>query len=411
MKKPEELIESYQYELPDSKIAAFPLAERAEAKLLQYRAGKISDHHFFDLPELLPENSLMVFNNTRVIHARLKFKLDSGAQLEIFCLEPAGQLPAHIALAQKKKSIWNCLIGNNRKWKTGELIQEFVVGIERIELKIERLEKNDDSFTVQFTWKEEMCFAEIIEKIGKLPIPPYLNREAEVEDEKNYQTVYAKEEGSVAAPTAGLHFTEEIFGKLNQRKIHSAFLTLHVGAGTFKPVSSKNISDHVMHEEKLIVDINLVEQILKFKNNSPVIAVGTTSLRTLESLYWLGLQVYREKEFEEYFYVGQWEPYENVSDLPGVEVVLNALLSFARKRKLNKLEGFTGIMITSAYALKVADALITNFHQPASTLLCLVSSILGDDWRKVYEHALNNDYRFLSYGDGNLYWCNELNTH
>lgn len=404
MKKPEDFIETYQYLLPENRIAPFPLKERSDSKLLQYKNGEISDYYFHQLPDLLPEKSLLVFNNTRVIHARIKFKLNSGAELEIFCLEPAYQIPVIEALGQTQSSVWNCLIGNNRKWKSGELEQIVSINHEKTTLKMERLIRNEDSFEVKFSWDSGYCFAEILEEIGKLPIPPYLKREAVEEDEKQYQTVYAKEEGSVAAPTAGLHFTPAIFKRLEAKMIDSVFLTLHVGAGTFKPVSTEKIADHVMHREKLIIELSMVESLLAQRKNGPVIAVGTTTLRTLESLYWLGVQLLNGKRFDHYFTIDQWEPYRDYQQLPEGQEVLEAIVDYAKRNNLQKLEGFTGIMITKDYKIRFADALITNFHQPGSTLLCLVSSILKDEWKRVYEHALSHDYRFLSFGDGNLYW-------
>ncbi len=404
MKIPNDTIESYQYDLPENRIASFPLAERSASKLLQYKKGNISDHHFSDLANLIPEHSLLVFNNTKVIHARLKFQLASGAGIEIFCLEPAHRMAAQEALAQRESSVWNCLIGNNRKWKSGELVQGLVEGSNLYEIKIERIKKNEDSFEIKFTWTSRKSFAEIIEQIGMLPIPPYLKREAQEEDENQYQTVYAKHEGSVAAPTAGLHFTEDLLEELKAKNIDSGFLTLHVGAGTFKPVSSVDIAGHIMHEERLVIEIAMIEKLLQKIGKAPIIAVGTTSLRTLESLYWLGVQLLQGKIFENYFFVSQWEAYEDYDDYPAVKDALQIILTYAKKRNLQILEGYTGIMITRQYQLRVVDALITNFHQPKSTLLCLVSSLLGDDWRKVYAHALENDYRFLSFGDGNLYW-------
>ena len=404
MKIPDDPIDAYDYDLPENRIAAFPLTDRSASKLLQYKEGSISDHQFHQLDQLLPEGSLLVFNNTKVIHARLKFVLESGSQIEIFCLEPAQRQSAHDALTQTESCAWNCFIGNNRKWKSGRLHHHILSAAKEDILTVERIHKNDDSFVVKFSWTSGKCFAEIIEQIGLLPIPPYLKREVAETDEQQYQTVYARHEGSVAAPTAGLHFNDALFAQLKAKNIDSAFVTLHVGAGTFKPVSSDKISEHVMHEERLVIERSLLQQLLHQLDKGPVIAVGTTSLRTLESLYWLGQQLLQGKNWEGDFYVGQWEPYHEDQSEGTVREVLESLLAYADKKKLEKLEGYTGIMITRQYKLKMAQALITNFHQPRSTLLCLVSSLLGDDWRRVYAHALNNDYRFLSFGDGNLYW-------
>lgn len=393
-------IHAYDYDLPDNRIAKYPLTERDSSKLLIYRNGNISDHIFRSLPEYLPTESLMVFNNTKVIQARLHFKKKTGAQIEIFCLEPHSPHDYLLNFQQTDKCSWICLVGNSKKWKEGELYKQLEIKGTRIEIKAKRLQSYGDSHIVEFLWDNTtISFADILESIGELPIPPYLNRKTEEQDKETYQTIYSKIKGSVAAPTAGLHFTDNIISSLQNKGIATTEVTLHVGAGTFKPVKSDLIKDHEMHSEFISVKRDVIERLVNQKGK--VIAVGTTSVRTLESLYYIG-ELLAEKETQE-IKVEQWQPYKKESNILSKEEALNNILSYLDKHHLTTLVANTQIMIAPGYEFKIVDGIITNFHQPKSTLLLLVSAFVGDgNWHKIYEHALNNDYRFLSYGDSSL---------
>lgn len=393
-------IDAYDYDLPDNRIAKYPLAERDSSKLLIYQDGNISDHTFRSLPEHLPTESLLVFNNTKVIQARLHFQKTTGAQIEIFCLEPHSPHDYLLNFQQTDKCSWICLVGNSKKWKEGELYKQLEIKGTHIEIKAKRLQSYGDSHIVEFSWDNmTISFADILESVGELPIPPYLNRKTEEQDKETYQTVYSKIKGSVAAPTAGLHFTDNIISLLQNKGIATTEVTLHVGAGTFKPVKSDLIKDHEMHSEFISVKRDVIERLVNQKGK--VIAVGTTSVRTLESLYYIG-ELLAEKETQE-IKVEQWQPYKKESNILSKEEALNNILSYLDKHHLTTLVANTQIMIAPGYEFKIVDGIITNFHQPKSTLLLLVSAFVGDgNWHKIYEHALNNDYRFLSYGDSSL---------
>lgn len=394
-------IENYNYDLPDSRIAKYPLTERDSSKLLVYRSGAIVDASFKEISEYLPKNSLMVFNNTKVIQARLQFQKDTGAKVEIFCLEPHIPSDYLMSFQQTEKCNWLCLVGNSKKWKEGILSLDIIVAGKELTLRAERLERIGDSSEIQFSWNNaEVTFADILDAIGELPIPPYLNRKTEESDIKTYQTVYSKIIGSVAAPTAGLHFTPKVLKEIEAKGIERAEVTLHVGAGTFKPVQAEEIGGHDMHSELISVRKETIESLLS-KKDRKIVAVGTTSVRTLESLYYLGIVLADEKVSEDLF-VPQWMPYENTMII-SVEESLSNILRYLNVHELDVLVAHTAIMIAPSYEYKVVDAIVTNFHQPKSTLLLLVSAFTkGDNWTKIYTHALDSDYRFLSYGDSSL---------
>jgi S-adenosylmethionine:tRNA ribosyltransferase-isomerase len=392
-------IEDYNYNLPDDRIAKYPLVKRDCSKLLVYKGGKISDTVFSNLGDFLPENTLMVFNNTKVIQARLHFRKATGAQIEIFCLEPHTPNDYQLNFQQTDKCSWVCLIGNLKKWKEGDLVKEIIIEGDRIELKARRIQSHGDSHIVEFEWdNKHITFSELLEAVGELPIPPYLNRDTEEQDKQTYQTVYSKIDGSVAAPTAGLHFTPEVFASLENRGMKLAELTLHVGAGTFRPVKSKLIEDHVMHSEFISVKKETIEQLLNHQGK--IIAVGTTSVRTLESLYYLGV-ILKDKTIS-HLRVSQWMPYQDSIGL-SVKESLNNILDHLHLNNLTTLVADTQIIIAPGYKFRIVDGIITNFHQPQSTLLLLVSALVGDSkWKEIYQHALDNNYRFLSYGDSSL---------
>lgn len=394
-------IENYNYDLPDSRIAKYPLTERDSSKLLVYRSGAIVDASFKEISEYLPKNSLMVFNNTKVIQARLQFQKDTGAKVEVFCLEPHIPSDYLMSFQQTEKCNWLCLVGNSKKWKEGILSLDIIIAGKELTLQAERLERIGDSSEIQFSWNNaEVTFADILDAIGELPIPPYLNRKTEESDIKTYQTVYSKIIGSVAAPTAGLHFTPKVLKEIEAKGIERAEVTLHVGAGTFKPVQAEEIGGHDMHSELISVRKETIESLLS-KKGRKIVAVGTTSVRTLESLYYLGIVLADEKVSEDLF-VPQWMPYENTMII-SVEESLSNILRYLDVHELDVLVAHTAIMIAPSYEYKVVDAIVTNFHQPKSTLLLLVSAFTkGDNWTKIYIHALDNDYRFLSYGDSSL---------
>ena len=393
-------ISDYSYELPDSKIARYPLTERDNSKLLVWNQSKIEENIFSNCVDYIPESSLLVFNNTRVIHARMFFRKETGSKIEIFCLEPVEPPDYQISFQQKKTVVWKCLVGNSKKWKSGLLTREIEISGEKLILKAEKIYQFENTFHIQFSWDKSYTFAEIIEHTGTLPIPPYLNRETEDSDEETYQTVYAKIDGSVAAPTAGLHFTDSVFSHLHTKNIITSEITLHVGAGTFQPVKSKTIDNHTMHKETVIIPKNVIESLIK--KQGKIIAVGTTSVRSLESLYWIGLQLEKGILNYENIEVLQWEPYENDANI-NTERALKNIVEFLEKTGWTNIQFSTQIIILPGYNFKVIDGMFTNFHQPQSTLLLLISAFLGHDWKKVYDYALTNNFRFLSYGDGNLY--------
>lgn len=392
-------ISDYNYPLPEEKIAKYPLKERDHSKLLFWNNGRIEKNVFKNIGSFLPAGSLLVYNNTRVIHARLFFRKPTGAKIEIFCLEPTKPNDYQIAFQKKKKVIWKCIVGNSKKWKEGELQRELKINGQPVVLKARKTGQENNSFFIEFSWNEDFTFAEIIENAGVLPIPPYLNRETEPEDEMTYQTVYAKADGSVAAPTAGLHFTDAVLHKLSEKNVQTAEITLHVGAGTFQPVKSETIAGHTMHHEQVLVSKSFIQKLLS--HSGKVIAVGTTSVRSIESLYWLGLKIENEQP-DEIPVVHQWEPYQNDNSI-STEQALKNILDFMAKDHLEVLRFSTQIIIVPGYRFKIIEGMVTNFHQPKSTLLLLIGAFLGADWKKVYDFALNNNFRFLSYGDSNLY--------
>lgn len=404
MTDPKDLqIKHFTYDLPENRIAKFPLQQRDASKLLLYKNGDISGDIFYNIHHHIPADSLLIFNNTRVIEARLLFALASGTVVEIFCLEPfAAFTDIAVAMLQKEKTVWKCLVGNAKKWKTETLTKKIDAGDASFELTAKKMEKKDDYFIIEFSWGSDLSFAEVLHATGVIPLPPYLKRAAEKSDSERYQTIYANKDGSVAAPTAGLHFTNNVFENLTAKNIYRDFVTLHVGAGTFMPVKSETMKAHNMHTEFIEVQKELVENILKQKEK--IIAVGTTSLRTIESIYWMGVKTLQQKNLQrDEMNIAQWESYEIKKDIP-VADALESLLAWMRQQRLEKLFAKTQIMIAPGYEVKIADALVTNFHQPQSTLLLLVAAITGTDWRKIYDYALQNDFRFLSYGDSSLLW-------
>ena len=392
-------IAEYDYPLPDERIAKYPLSERDTSKLLLYKGGEIREEKFADLPSFIPQGALMVFNNTRVIQARLRFRKETGAQIEVFCLEPEQPADYQLMFQETKECVWQCLVGNSSRWKGGVLSQVIEIDGTQVTLSVERVSSAAVNL-VRFFWDGGFTFAQLLEAAGELPIPPYLNRKTEESDMNTYQTVYSKVKGSVAAPTAGLHFTPAVLGALDAAGVQRGEVTLHVGAGTFKPVKSELIADHEMHEEYIEVQRGLIERIIAAGGEA--VAVGTTSVRTLESLYFLGEKVSENPAVEESeLCVGQWEPYNREHTLSTVEA-LTALLQWLDAKGLDRVHSHTRIMIAPGYKFRVVKAIVTNFHQPKSTLLLLVSAFIGGDWRRVYDFALGNGFRFLSYGDSSL---------
>lgn len=395
-------IEEYNYPLPAEKIAYFPAGSRDQSQLLVHKDGTITDATFKDLAQFLSPNDVLAFNNSRVIHARLLVHNRNGAAIEIFCLEPlAPTREIQEAFVQTCRVSWKCFVGNAKRWK--EPI-EFIVEVNQKPITITAVkgENSDGAFEVTFLWEDEtVTLAEWIEAYGKIPLPPYIKRAAQTEDEQRYQTIFAQHNGSVAAPTAGLHFTEEVFRSLEEKNIETLWVTLHVGAGTFKPVSTETIGEHLMHKEQIVITRETIEAILNC-NNKKIIAVGTTVARTLESLFIIGAKLYLN--LPDPFNVQQWEIYEN-EELRKVDATtsLKMIYNYLIDNKLHFLTASTALMITPGYEHKIAKGLITNFHQPQSTLLLLIASYLGDKWKEIYQHALTHNYRFLSYGDSNLY--------
>ena len=397
-------IRDFQYDLPDERIAKFPLPERDHSKLLLYRHGEVSEDHFYNLPQYIPADSLMIFNNTKVIQARLHFRKETGALIEVFCLEPIQPNDYALNFQQTRHVAWLCMIGNLKKWKEGPLHREMTVRGLPVTLTATRGECRGTSHWVDFTWdNEQVTFADILEVFGELPIPPYLNRATQESDLVTYQTVYSKIKGSVAAPTAGLHFTPRVLDALQQQGIDLEELTLHVGAGTFKPVKSEEIEGHEMHTEYISVSRQTLVKLLAHQGQT--IAVGTTSVRTLESLYHIGLTLMEHPDAsEEELHVRQWQPYElpaEKKDIPSTEA-LQAILDYLDRHGMETLHTSTQIIIAPGYDYKIVKAMVTNFHQPQSTLLLLVSAFVHGDWRKIYDYALAHDFRFLSYGDSSL---------
>ena len=387
-------ISDYNYELPDERIAKFPLEKRDSSKLLTYISGSVETNVFSSLPEILPANSCLVFNNTRVIQARLEFFKSTGSRIEIFCLEPQEPSSYELSLSSTRSCVWKCMVGNLKKWK-GEVLKK-EVGQDNLILEAERLETNGNTSFIKFSWNNGVSFAEVLDLLGELPIPPYLNRKTQESDKTTYQTVYSKVKGSVAAPTAGLHFTPEVISALHDKGIKTMELTLHVGAGTFQPVKAEEIGGHAMHAEKVEVSKEFIQNLIE--NLGHIVAVGTTSVRTLESLYYLGVQLHNG---DTSLLVNQWEPYESEKVLSARES-LEAILNYMEKTQSNILYATTQIMIVPGYKFNIVNVLITNFHQPKSTLLLLLAAFVGEKWRDLYKYALENDYRFLSYGDSSV---------
>ena len=411
-------ISDYNYPLPDERIAKFPLAQRDQSKLLVYRHGQVSDDRFCHLPQYLPEGALMVFNNTKVIQARLHFRKETGALIEIFLLEPAQPADYELMFQSRERCSWYCLVGNLKKWKEGTLSRTITIGGETLTVRATRGQLHGTSYEILLEWdRPTISFSEIIETMGELPIPPYLNRETQESDKTTYQTVYSKIKGSVAAPTAGLHFTPQVLADLDAHHIDREELTLHVGAGTFKPVKSEEIAGHEMHTEYIAVRRQTLEKLLA--HDCEAIAVGTTSVRTLESLYYMGLKVLANPDVTEaQLHVDQWEPYEREEGKVKSEKFaaadereegkvksedsIRALLAWMDRNDLQTLHSSTQIIIAPGYDYKIVKMLVTNFHQPQSTLLLLVSAFVHGDWHTIYDYALAHDFRFLSYGDSSL---------
>ena len=396
-------ISDFNYNLPDERIAKFPIAQRDHSKLLVYRHGEVSDDTFYHLPDYLPEGALMVFNNTKVIQARMHFRKETGALIEVFLLEPADPTDYELMFQLTSHCSWLCLIGNLKKWKEGTLKRDFTIKGEQLTLTATRRQMVGNSHWVDLEWNNaNVTFAEILEEVGELPIPPYLNRNTEESDKTTYHTVYSKIKGSVAAPTAGLHFTEDVLHAIDEKGIDREEVTLHVGAGTFKPVKSEEIEGHEMHTEYICVRRETLEKLID--HDAKAIAVGTTSVRTLESLYYMGCRLAGNPDLSEReLHIDQWEPYEERAgeEIPPVEA-LKHLLDWLDRNHLPALHSSTQIIIAPGYEYKIVKMLVTNFHQPQSTLLLLVSAFVKGDWHKIYDYALTHDFRFLSYGDSSL---------
>lgn len=397
-------ISEFNYPLPDERIAKFPLPVRDQSKLLLYRHGEVTEDIFTSLPNYLPANSLIIFNNTKVIQARLHFHKETGALIEVFCLEPIQPNDYALNFQQTEHAAWLCMIGNLKKWKEGALKREITVKGKPLTLTAERGACHGTSHWVDFRWNNpEITFADILEVFGELPIPPYLNRETQESDKETYQTVYSKIKGSVAAPTAGLHFTPRVLDALREKGVALEELTLHVGAGTFKPVKSEEIEGHEMHTEYISVNRSTLEKLVAHEGKA--IAVGTTSVRTLESLYHIGVTLlHNPNATEEDLHVKQWQPYETALETAATPAVdaLQAIIAYLDRHHMETLHSSTQIIIAPGYEYRIVKAMVTNFHQPQSTLLLLVSAFLHGDWRKIYDYALAHDFRFLSYGDSSL---------
>ncbi|MBO4567412.1 MAG: S-adenosylmethionine:tRNA ribosyltransferase-isomerase [Bacteroidales bacterium] len=403
-------IAEYDYPLPDERIAKYPLAERDASKLLIYKDNQISENHFRNIGDYLPEKSVLVFNETKVVRARLQFVKDSGAAIEVFCLEPiTGNGDYQLAFSAGSPVEWQCLVGNSRRWKVGTCRGASVLSMplnikgKEVVLQAERLEKTDAYSVIRFSWEPaEISFAEVLEHAGEIPLPPYLHREAEPSDRERYQTVFAKYEGSVAAPTASLHLTKPLIAKLKERGHTIEEVTLHVGAGTFRPVATDTIGEHEMHSESIIVKKKCIEN-LHENIGRTIIPVGTTSMRTIESVYWIGVMLLEQGLDERNLHVNQWFPYQDRASLPSAKESLEAILKYLDMHHLEALHATTALMIAPSCPIMLTKALITNFHQPKSTLLLLVSALIGDKWKDAYRFALDHGFRFLSYGDSCLF--------
>ena len=410
---PKELkIIDFTYDLPQNKIAAYPLAERDQSKLLIYKNGKIGVDTYKNIDDQLTSETLLIFNNTKVVEARILFTKETGSTIEIFCLEPDDRYKdVTNAMLQHSKVFWKCLVGGAKKWKSEKLSKPIEINQESIVLDASIVEKKNDYFIIEFNWNNaSISFAELLHHAGIIPLPPYLNRSTEESDKTTYQTIYAKHDGSVAAPTAGLHFTDPIFKKFALKNIHNSYVSLHVGAVTFKPVKESKMDEHEMHAEYIDVTIETIQDLMNYSTKT-IVAVGTTSLRTIESLYWMGVKLMHlknqgeEKISIESISIQQWDAYELPQTID-TAIALKALIVWMNENEMFRIVTKTQIIIAPSYVLRVAKGLITNFHQPQSTLLLLVAAIVGNDWKKIYDFALNNEFRFLSYGDGSLLWKN-----
>ncbi len=399
-------IGEFDYDLPPGRIAQYPLEVRDRSKLLIAGDGNIREDRFRNLPAYLPDRSLLVYNKTRVIQARLQFRKESGALVEVFCLEPVEPTrEIQQAFEQTSGVVWKCLVGNSRKWKEGALRHTFTLEGREVELVAVRRHRSVDNSLVEFRWDPpSLSFSGILQAAGLMPLPPYMKRESEESDKNRYQTIYARTEGSVAAPTAGLHFTPDVFADLKEKQVRIEEVTLHVGAGTFKPVSSRNVADHAMHTEEIHISRSTVESLLS-SMGGPITAVGTTTLRTLESLYWHGVKAVVDHRREARIDILQWDPYRpeyNIGIPPGV--ALERILEIMKEKNMESLSGQTRLMIVPGYRVQVPEILVTNFHMPQSTLLLLVSAFIGEAWKRAYQYALDHDFRFLSYGDACLFF-------
>lgn len=406
-------IAEFSYHLPEEKIAAFPLTERDASKLLIYKNGNISQDIYRNIANHIPVNSLLVFNNTKVIQARILFQKPTGGVIEIFCLEPYEDSKEYNLIMNKKEKLrWKCMIGGAGKWKEGTLNKKLKIGNELVEMQAALIEKLSDAFVVELSWQpSSYSFAEMLDLFGDMPLPPYIKRKTEAADKERYQTIYAKYAGSVAAPTAGLHFTDHVFTRLKEKNINQSYVTLHVGAGTFKPVKAPLMQGHEMHSEWIDVSADCIQQLIDNTGNN-IIAVGTTSLRTIESLYWMGVKtIFQPSIAMENLSIQQWEVYEaplTESDHQ-LKEALASLLQWMKGNNLQQLLTTTKILIAPGYLYKVANAIVTNFHQPQSTLLLLVAAAIDNKWKDIYGYAMENNFRFLSYGDGSLIFTDTKN--
>ena len=401
---PRELkIENFTYDLPNEKIAYSPVNPRDTSKLMVYKNGEVSQDTYQHIGDYLPADAVLVFNDTKVIKSRIFFKNETGATIEVFCLEPYGDNVNYEANFQQQGSVlWTCLIGKVAKWRTPQLSKTLIVNGKEVILSAEIVEKLPDSYVVKLSWTpEEIAFAEVIDVAGVTPLPPYIKRIADKTDEETYQTVYSEHEGSVAAPTAGLHFTNRVLDDLRGKGISTLFTTLHVGAGTFKPVKTETMEDHIMHSECMNITVDFLEDLLS-KINRPIIAVGTTSMRILESIFWMGNKLVNKPNISvEELKVTQWEPYET-KEIHSAQKAVSTLIDWIKSKDETHISVETEIIIAPSYTFRIASGLVTNFHQPQSTLLLLVSALIGDRWKELYQYALDHDFRFLSYGDGSL---------
>ncbi len=397
-------INDYTYNLSDDKIANFPLQKRDSSKLLIWKDNNIKEAHFKNLPNYFPDNSLMIFNNTKVIQARMFFRKETGANIEIFCLEPVSPVDMSIALSSSSPVVWNCLIGNSKKWKNNSLSSSINISGQELNIIITKKEKLEQSEHIIFSWdNENICFGDILEHFGKTPLPPYIKRESNKEDKERYQTIYAQHQGSVAAPTAGLHYTNNILQSLKQKNISQEHLILKIGVGTFRPIKTEKLIAHNMHTEEIKISVRTIKKILdKKKEQKNIISVGTTTLRTLESLYWHGGKLLLGENANQ-IDISQWEVYK-MQDIFSVEESLEKVLEYMYKNNLSEIVGQTQLMIIPGYKFKIVDILNTNFHQPKSTLLLLTAAFIGKSWKEVYDYAISHNFRFLSYGDSCLFF-------